>query len=74
MEPLKTHFCAHIWTAGLSIRVVLMCLQRAKTLTALQGGESVAALPRAMNPHAWPSKELVATRCPLISHALSNHC
>ncbi|MGQ9700042.1 MAG: hypothetical protein ACUVQS_03125 [Candidatus Bipolaricaulaceae bacterium] len=39
-----------------------MRLQRAKTLTALQGNESVATPSRTMNLHAWPLKELVPTR------------
>lgn len=73
LEHLKTHFQAYVWTHVLSILVGLMLLQQAKTLTALQGDESVPTLFRTMNVDAWPLEGLIATRCQLITHALQKH-
>jgi hypothetical protein len=50
-----------------------MLLRGAKTLTALQGEESVPTLSRTMNLYHWPLEELISTRRQLISQALQRH-
>jgi len=73
LEHLKTHFQAYVWTHVLSMLVGLMLLRQAKTLTALQGDESVPTLSRTMNVYEWPLEGLIATRRQLITHALQKH-
>lgn len=73
LEQLKTHFQAYVWPHVLSMLVGLMLLWQAKTLTALQGDESVPTLSRTMNIYEWPLAELIATRCQLITQALRKH-
>ena len=73
LEHLRTHFQAYVWKHVLSILVGLMLLRGVKTLTALQGEESVPTLSRTMNLYQWPLEELRATRRQLIAHALQRH-
>lgn len=62
LEHLKTHFQVYVWKHVLSILLGLMLLREAKTLTALQGEESVPTLSRTLNAYEWPLEELIATR------------
>jgi len=73
LEQLKTHFQAYVWTHVLSILIGLMLLKQVKTLTALQGDESVPTLSRTMNVYEWPLEELRAARRALITQALHKH-
>jgi hypothetical protein len=73
LEQLKIHFQAYGWKHVLSMLVGLMLLRGAKTLTALQGEESVPTLSRTMNLYHWPLEELIAARRQLISQALQRH-
>lgn len=73
LEQLKTHFQAYVWTHVLSILIGLMLLKQVKTLTALQGNESVPTLSRTMNVYEWPLEELRATQRALITQALRKH-
>jgi hypothetical protein len=73
LEQLKTRFQAYGWKHVLSMLVGLMLLRGAKTLTALQGEESVPTLSRTMNLYHWPLEELISTRRQLISQALQRH-
>lgn len=73
LEQLKAHFQAYVWTHVLSILLGLMLLQRAKTLTALQHGESIPTLSRTLNVYEWPLEELRTTRHALIIRALHKH-
>lgn len=54
LERLQNHFPSYVWQHVLSMLVGLMLLREAKTLTALQGQESLPTLSRTLNSFEPP--------------------